>query len=91
MNLAAFLIRFPEFASADLNLIQATLTDSLLEIDASVWGPKADLGQAYLTAHKLALSPFGQGTRLVAKDGTTTYWKHYDRLVHQVSSGFRVA
>ena len=89
MNIAQFLVEHPEFNSADLNLVQATLTAALLEIDPSVWRAKADQGQAYLTCMKLARSPFGQNARLVAKDGSTVYDLEYRRLVGQVSSGFR--
>jgi hypothetical protein len=91
LTLTQFLTQFPEFASTDLAMVQAILTAALLEIDASVWGPKADQGQAYLAAHKLALSPFGQQARMVAKDGSTTYEKHYKSLMGQVASGYRVA
>lgn len=75
--------------------VQANLNAASLEIDQSVWGPKADQGQAFLTAHKLALSPFGQNARMVIKDQkgfdlTTTYQVHYKALVRQVSSGYRV-
>ena len=58
---------------------------------AVITGPtgqtKADQGQAYLAAHKMALSPWGQDTRLSAKDGSTTYWTHYWRLLRQVAAG----
>lgn len=91
MTVSQFLVVQPEFAGVDTTLLQAELDAAALEIDVIVWGPKADQGQRYLAAHKLALSPFGQGVRLVAKDGTTTYWTHYERLRKQVSSGSRVA
>lgn len=90
MTYAQFITQFPEFSAADAAQVGAMLAAALLEIDQSIWRAKADQGQAYLAAHKLALSPFGQGTRLVAKDGTTTYFKHYDMLRRQVASGFRV-
>lgn len=91
MTVTDFLTQFPEFRNTDLDLVQAMLNAALLEIDASVWRAKADQGQGYLAAHKLALSPFGQNARMVAKDGTTTYMVHYDALRGQVASGFRVA
>lgn len=91
MNLNDFLIQFPEFRTADVNLVQAMLNAALLEIDAGLWRAKADQGQAYLTAHRLAMSPFGQNARLVAKDGSTTYFQHFKELRSQVASGFRVA
>ncbi len=91
MNIATFLTQFPEFRAADASLVLAMLNAAQLEIDVAVWRSKADQGQGFLAAHKLALSPFGQNTRLVAKDGSTTYWKHYTQIRAQVASGFRVA
>jgi hypothetical protein len=91
MNLAQFLTQFPEFKAADADLVISMLTAAQLEIDPAVWRAKSDQGQGFLAAHKLALSPFGQNTRLVAKDGSTTYEKHFEKLRAQVASGFRVA
>lgn len=83
-------------------MVQAELDAAALQIDTAIWGAyatlptststmtKADDGQRYLAAHKLALSPFGQAARLVAKDGGTTYLTHYKKLQRQVSSGHRV-
>ncbi len=90
MILATFRVQFPEFKGVTDALVQAMLDASLLEIDAFIWGAKADQGQAYLTAHKLATSPFGQNARMVSKNGETTYEKNYRTLIRQVSSGYRV-
>lgn len=100
MILADFRTQFPEFRGVADAVVQSMLSAAVLEIDPGVWGAfssvtgtpgtKADQGQAYLTAHKLATSPFGQNMKLVAKDGTTTYWKTYFTLVRQVASGFRI-
>lgn len=89
-TLATFKVQFPEFANSGDPLLQAHLDAALLEI-GPVWGALADQGQMYLAAHKLALSPYGQNAKMVAKDGTTTYQVHYQRLVGIVSSGYRVA
>lgn len=89
---AQFIVQFPEFRNADASQVQAMLDAAELEIDREVWGAKGDQGQSYLAAHKLALSPFGNAAQLVAQGTTVTvYSDHYDRLVRQVSSGFRVA
>ncbi len=90
LALKDFQTRFPEFKATDTSLVAATLNDAALMIDAQVWGNLAGQGHGYLTAHRLALSPFGQQARMVQKDGTTTYQKHYERLVGIVGSGFRV-
>jgi hypothetical protein len=83
-------VQFPEFGAVDTTFLQAHLNAAVLEVDANIWGAKVDQGIMYLAAHKIALSPFGNNAKLVAKDGTTTYEKHYSRLKLQVSSGFRV-
>jgi hypothetical protein len=91
LTLSAFFARFPEFKATDTTLVQAAMNDAALQIDSSVWNTLAGVGQGYLTAHRLALSPFGQNARMVAKDGkSTTYKTHYDYLVGIVGSGFRV-
>lgn len=92
-----FVTQFPEFDGANAGQVDATLAAAELEIDRSVWGAKSDQGQMYLAAHKLALSHYGQAAELVQKKpkdtphGETTYGVHYDSLVIQVGSGFRVA
>lgn len=91
VSVGVFVVQFPEFAGVDAGLLQAHLDAAALEIDAGVWRAKADQGTYYLAAHKLALSPLGNNAELVAKDGTTTYEKHYEKLKKQVASGFRVA
>lgn len=89
---STFLVQFPEFRNTDTDIVDAMLAAADLEIDRTVWNEKADQGQMYLAAHKLALSPFGNAAQLVAAGSTVTvYLDHFERLVRQVSSGFRVA
>ena len=90
MTYGTFTTQFPEFSATDADMVSAMLAASLLEINVAVWGALADQGQAYLTAHKLAISPFGQQARLVQKDGSTTYELEYKRLCSAVASGYRV-
>ncbi|MCK6585954.1 MAG: DUF4054 domain-containing protein [Polyangiaceae bacterium] len=90
LDRATFRARFPEFNTADDAYVDAKLAEALLQIDASVWGTKADLGQGYLAAHLLAVSPFGQQARLSSKEGETTYHKVWASLRNSVASGFRV-
>lgn len=89
----AFIIQFPEFTNSTVSLVEACLAAAALEIDTEVWGDKATQGQYYLTAHKMALSPLGNNAQMFVKLGetTTVYWVHYQKLVRQVSSGYRVA
>ena len=87
-----FIAHFPEFDECEVPFLQSYLDDANARIDRSVWGePKGDIGQKYLTAHMLALSPFGQQARLVAKGASTsTYEKHYTRLMREVAGGPRI-
>ncbi len=89
MDLAHFLIAFPEFGEADTPLVQAKLDEAAREIDASVWLTRADDGQGYLAAHLLAMSPMGNAAKLVTKDASTTYETHYKRLLRIVTAGIR--
>lgn len=97
VTLSAFVVKFPEFAGAEDPQVQAFLDEAELEIDREVWLEKGDTGQGYLAAHKLALSPYGNAARMIltkpedTPHGNTTYGVHYDSLVMQVSSGYRVA
>jgi len=94
---AAFIVQFPEFAKTQATVVNAFLAAAELEIDREVWAEKGDQGQAYLAAHKLALSPYGNAAQMVftkpkeGAHGDTSYGVHYDSLVMQVASGFRVA
>lgn len=84
-----FLERFPEFdgQGRNLKLIEAKFNDAFSRIDQTQWGTLADEGQLQLAAHLLASSPMGQAAKLVAKDGSTTYGKEYNRLVRLVACG----
>lgn len=62
---------------------------------------KADTGQMWLAAHKLACSPFGQQgklqlrptqmkDKLLSMYGRTTYGQEYYNMLRSVAAGFRV-
>ena len=94
LALSDFIARYPEFKATSTDLVGAMLNDAALMIDCGVWGPKAGQGHGYLTAHRLALSPFGQQARMVipakgTTPATSTYKVQYDELVGIVGSGFR--
>jgi hypothetical protein len=91
MQYAQFITQFPEFQNSDAALVQAQLTAAALEQDPSIWGVLFDQGQAYLAAHKLALSPYGQNAQMVARDQVTTYLTHWERLkIKACAPGFLV-
>lgn len=107
-TLANFRTQFPEFNGASDGLVTAMLNAASLEIDNFVWGAygsgtlsKADNGQMYLTAHKLATSPWGQNAKMIQIPGeraislaggfgASIYGQNYFLLMRQVSAGFRV-
>jgi hypothetical protein len=91
MDLSTWRAQFPEFKLVADTQCQAFLNAAALEIDPDIWGDLTDQGVGYLAAHKLTMSPFGQGARLAAKDGTTTYFTHYDGLRSAVTcAAYRV-
>ncbi len=104
-TLAMFRAQFPEANNVSDVLVTTMLAAAALEIDVSVWGPfsvagglmtKADQGQLYLGAHKLAVSPFGQNAKTVINSrkvgyARTSYGEEFMLLMRGVTSGFRVS
>lgn len=92
MTRAEFYKQFPEFAALEQSsqgqdLLDAMLAGAALEVNADRWGGMADQGIAYLAAHKLAISPWGNSVRLSPGDGTSTYGHEYRRMVGLVGLG----
>lgn len=89
-----FRAKYPEFRGVGDNTIAIYLADSLLELDTCVWGTLLSAGQMVLTAHNLALSPFGQNARMMIKQTNGEYTSAYEvafrRMQREVTSGFRV-
>lgn len=85
---ATFRTSFPEFTGAPDAYVLAKLNEASRQIDAAIWGTKAIDGEGYLAAHLIALSPFGNKAKLTAVE-TTTYERHYRRLLGIVSCGIR--
>src|SRR4051812_49346462 len=90
MNLTQFRTRFPEFDGVADTIIEATLAEALLRLNVTIYGKRIDEAQGYLTAHKLALSPYGQAARLATEDGKTTYAVHFKEMQRELTYGFRV-
>jgi hypothetical protein len=89
VNLEQFTARYPEFAKADKRLIQATLDEAAREVAKDIYRTKFDAAHGALTAHRLAISPFGRNARL--SDGSiTTYWDAYDQIRREVAPRFMV-
>jgi hypothetical protein len=81
VNLATFLIRYPEFGDgrAATDLIEQALDQASRAVSGDVWGSQLGDGRGLYAAHKLAVSPWGQQARL--SDGfTSTYGKQFEKL-----------
>jgi hypothetical protein len=87
VTLSSFRVAFPEFEGASDSLVQAKLDEAVLALDARVFGARFDEAVRYRAAHTLALSPFGQNARLVAKDGSTTYGTHLEDVCRACAGG----
>lgn len=89
LRLEKFVGRFPEFRQAGQMIVYA-IREAAREVNARVYGCKRGMAIAYLAAHKLALSPYGRGQRLVKDDNTTTYWGEFERIRREVTPKFMV-
>lgn len=81
---------FPEFERTQEPLIERKLIEAARRCDKDVWGDHYSDGVIYLAAHLLATAPMGQNARLAAQDGSTTYYREYERLQQIVAAGYRV-
>lgn len=90
VTVSSFIESYPEFTGTDTTLIQRKLIDAALQVPAGIWGAQTDAGVELTTAHLLALAPFGEGSRLVNKDGTTIYEGRLQTMQRQVAGGPRV-
>lgn len=88
--------KFPEFRNTPESVISLCLAEAVSCVNTTVWGPKADLGVQYLTAHLLHIRPSGEPARTarsVGRNGQPTddpYKTRYDALKSQATFGFRV-
>jgi len=68
-----FLIRFPEFAEADPQLIVACLLDATERTSSVVMKDLTDQAIGLLAAHLLSISPWGRKNRKEGAPQKTTY------------------
>ena len=84
MDLPEFRARYPEFRTAVDELVVSILSDAEHRVSADVFGEKYDLAHGLMTAHLLAISPFGRSQRLVNDGGKTLYQTEFDALRKEV-------
>lgn len=87
---ATFRAARPEFAEIADAVVTLALSDAASEVDSRVYGTTYDQAVSLLAAHKLSITPYGQGARLEPKsgDGTTTYLAEFERLTRKKAGGF---
>lgn len=91
---ATFKARWAEFAPTADALVDAALAEAAEGCDERVLGAKYDHAVGLLAAHKLAVSPSGQQSRLDPKagadtpHGTTTHGAEFDAIARQCGGGF---
>ncbi len=92
VTVQSFKQTFDEFRKTDDALVDAKMKLARLRVAPSVWGPKADGGVLYLTAHLLALAPAGENMKLKPENAAkTVYLIEFDRMKLEVTYGLRTA
>lgn len=103
VNLALFVLQYPEFSQVDTVKIQTSLNRAANRMggpNLDIWGSFATPGQAITQADEaqgayaaalLAGSPYGFETRLAPGDGTNSYENQYLVLRDARGIGFVVA
>ena len=89
MTSTVFLLRFPEFANAPIEIVRAALTAAALSVAADVWGDLTAEGIGYLAAHKIASGPGGFGVRTETKATgyqRTLYGAQYEDMARSVTA-----
>lgn len=89
VSAATFDARFPEFAGRPDALLTSVLAAATARCHSDTWGTGQNEGILYLTAHLLALSPFGREMRMVNRDGTTAYQGTYETILIGATAGRR--
>lgn len=95
MDLAAFRVAFPEFRTAPDGLVSGKLANAAARLDAGRYGDTYEEAHGLLTAHLVAMSPFGSSLRLdpkasAAAGALTTYEHAWKKLEKMAAAGIRV-
>ena len=88
-----FKVRFPQFSTAEDELIDASLAQALREIDVAICGDQADDIQALRAAQDLSTSPFGIQAGLASPRGdsyVTVFDEPLDRRLRAIGTAYRL-
>ena len=83
-----FYIRFPNYSTTSLELVEAALAEAGGGISAEIYGTRYDDAHGLRAAHILWVSPFGTTTRLDGdKDPETKsrYWELFTQIRKEVA------
>jgi len=90
MTSQKFKERFLEFEDTDEKLIRMALAEAQSEMNPEFWGEFFDVASFYLAAHKIAISPMGEPSRLEGVSEKNIYQLEYERLCRSAFLGARV-
>ena len=80
VDYASFIQAFPEFDQVDQTYIETKIAEASALLDEDAYGsdPIHNVAVLYMTAHLLAISPYGQQLQLVQDDGQTVYGRFFN-------------
>jgi hypothetical protein len=88
LTIAQFMTRFGSFfTNVKPQQVAYVITEAARIVDPQVYRQLTNDAIAYRAAHLLAIDPAGGDTRLVAKDGTTTFEKSFNELREAMTFG----
>ena len=79
---------FPEFGDTGADLLAEHLANAATHVPEDTWQHRQREGHAYLAAHLLAISPYGQNARLASAEGESTYGRRYEALRIEVAASW---
>jgi hypothetical protein len=85
---AEFLAAFPEFEGVEPSLLNAALASAATMVSSCVYGRQYGIAVGYLAAHRMALSPWGNASKLSTEKGkgSTTYQLHFEEIRASVTA-----
>jgi hypothetical protein len=93
VDVSALIARYPEFTATVTeypDMVDACIAEAVSRISSAYFGTRADIAVKALAAHLITINPLGEMARIQMKDGSTLYFKEYQRIRNGISTGFRV-
>lgn len=81
MDYKTFRDAYAEFVSAPEATVLSALRRAATELNATEIGAPYDEAHGLLTAHKLAISPYGRASRTLNDEGQTTYEVEFGKVM----------